>query len=240
MKYGKFCAHRGVSKLMPENTLPAFAAALSLGADEIEFDIRFTKDGKLIVCHDDKLNRISDAEGFVYDLTLDEIKRANAGVKEGWVVPLSTPEEIFAQLGGRMTFNIHLKEYGTDGWIVKELSALAEKYNCTDRVYMAGSGREVPHIKKYAPHIPCVYIQLPGNLDYFYEDFLKYECDGVQFWYGQYDKELVDRIHDKGAFCNTFFADDFEGYDMNFEMGIDTILTNRMDLAAAYKRERGF
>ena len=36
----KFCAHRGVSALMPENTLPALAAALALGADEIEFDVR--------------------------------------------------------------------------------------------------------------------------------------------------------------------------------------------------------
>ena len=50
----KFCAHRGLSKLMPENTLPAFAAALSLGADEIEFDIRLTKDQKLIVAIDRK------------------------------------------------------------------------------------------------------------------------------------------------------------------------------------------
>ena len=43
----KFCAHRGLSKLMPENTLPAFAAALALGADEIEFDIRLTKVSKM-------------------------------------------------------------------------------------------------------------------------------------------------------------------------------------------------
>ena len=59
----KFCAHRGVSALMPENTLPAFAAALSLGADEIEFDVRLTRDYKLIVSHDGTLERISDGEG---------------------------------------------------------------------------------------------------------------------------------------------------------------------------------
>ena len=49
MEKKRFCAHRGVSALMPENTLPAFGAALALGADEIEFDIRLTKDGKLVV-----------------------------------------------------------------------------------------------------------------------------------------------------------------------------------------------
>ena len=53
MKIEKFCAHRGVSTLMPENALPAFGAALALGADEIEFDVRLSCDGQLIVSHDE-------------------------------------------------------------------------------------------------------------------------------------------------------------------------------------------
>ena len=70
----KFCAHRGVSALMPENTLPAFAAALALGADEVEFDARLTKDLQLIVSHDGTLNRISNGEGQLSDFTLEELK----------------------------------------------------------------------------------------------------------------------------------------------------------------------
>ena len=64
MKNGRFCAHRGVSALMPENTLPAFAAALALGADEIEFDVRMTKDGKMVVSHDGTLCSVA-VGGFV-------------------------------------------------------------------------------------------------------------------------------------------------------------------------------
>ena len=73
----KFCAHRGVSALMPENTLPAFAAALSLGADEIEFDVRLTKDSQLIISHDGTLERISDGTGNLSDYTLEELRKLN-------------------------------------------------------------------------------------------------------------------------------------------------------------------
>ena len=88
----RFCAHRGVSKLMPENTLPAFGAALALGADEIEFDIRMTGDRKLVVSHDMNLERISDGHGNVGDYTLEELKQLNVGLEHGWVVPFCTAE----------------------------------------------------------------------------------------------------------------------------------------------------
>ena len=114
MREKKFCAHRGLSALTPENTLPAFAAALALGADEIEFDVRLTKDNRLVVSHDNTLERISDGEGKLCDHTLEELKKLNIGVKEGWTVPFCTPEEVFEQFANKMTFNIHLKEHGEE------------------------------------------------------------------------------------------------------------------------------
>ena len=92
-----FCAHRGVSALMPENSLPGFGAALALGADEIEFDVWLTKDQKLVVSHDRTLERISDGNGSVGDHTLAELKRFNVGYFQNWQVPFCTAEEVFAQ-----------------------------------------------------------------------------------------------------------------------------------------------
>jgi len=124
----RYCAHRGLSALTPENSLPAFAAALALGADEIEFDVRQTKDGKLVVSHDNNLDRISDGQGLVAEHTLAELQQTNIGVKHGWDVPFCTPEEVFAAFAGKLTFNIHMKEQGEDGWMMKEIAALAKKY----------------------------------------------------------------------------------------------------------------
>ncbi len=232
----KFCAHRGVSALMPENTLPAFAAALALGAEEIEFDVRLTKDNRMIVSHDPVLERISDGQGNVADYTLAELKALNVGVKHGWQVGFCTPEEVFAQLANRITFNIHLKQAGEDGFIVRELLRLIEQYDAFDNVYFAASPNVLEWTERVAPSVRRVAIQLRDDTMGIYEMAKTYHCAGVQFWLGMFDKALIDRLHDEGIWCNLFYADKAEDYTKYFEMGIDTLLTNRMDLAADYRR----
>ncbi len=233
----KFCAHRGVSALMPENTLPAFAAALALGADEIEFDVRLTKDNRLVVCHDPTLERISDGVGNVGNYTLAELKKLNVGIKCGWNVGFCTPEEVFEQFVNKLTFNIHLKQHGENGLIIRELLKLTEKYSAFETVYFAGSPNELEWMQRIAPDIRRVAIQLPGDAVGIDEMAEKYRCSGVQFWLRRFDKTLIDKIHQAGMWCNLFYADSEEDYKKYFEMGIDTLLTNRMDIAAGYKKK---
>jgi glycerophosphoryl diester phosphodiesterase len=72
-------AHRGASAHAPENTLEAFRQAVEMGADAIELDVHLTKDGLLAVIHDETLERTTDLEGRVSELTMKEIQRADAG-----------------------------------------------------------------------------------------------------------------------------------------------------------------
>jgi len=232
----RFCAHRGVSQLMPENTLPAFAAALALGADEIEFDVRLTKDEKLIVSHDMNLERISDGQGNVGDYTLKELKQLNIGVEHGWVVPFCTAEEVFEQFANRITFNIHLKESGESGYLIHELKKLIDRYQAHENVYFAGSVNELRWMEKVAPDIRRVAIQLPKDEICIYEMAQACHCSGVQFWRGMFNEALIRKIHEAGMFCNLFWADTEQDYKIYFDMGIDTLLTNRMDLAAHYRK----
>lgn len=234
----KFCAHRGLSALMPENTLPAFAAAQALGADEIEFDVRLTKDGQLVVCHDPNLERISDGVGLVSDYTLEELRRFNVGTKHGWQVGFCTPEEVFARFADRMTLNIHLKQHGEDGCIVRELLRLIEQYRAHDRVYFAGSPSELEWMQRIAPTVRRVAIQLPKDTMDIAQMAKQYHCSGVQFWVGMFDKPLIEQLHRDGLWCNLYYADCADDYHRYFEMGIDTLLTNRMDLAAKYKEQQ--
>ena len=238
MKYGTFCAHRGVSDLMPENTLPAFGAALALNAEEIEFDVRLTKDQQLIVSHDDTLERISDGVGKLQNYTLAELKALNIGVKHGWVVPFCTAEEVFAQFAGRIVFNIHLKEHGPDGWLIRELVRLTEKYGARGSVYFAASPAELYWMQKLAPDIPRCAIQLPGDEIGIEEMADTYGCSRVQFWLGMFDEGTIERLHAKGVHCNLFYADTAADYEKYFVMGVDTLLTNRMDLAAAWRKDK--
>src|SRR5699024_11167615 len=72
-------AHRGGAALAPENTLAAFHNAVELGVDMIQLDIHATKDGHLVVIHDDTMDRTTNGSGRVKDLTLTEIQTYDAG-----------------------------------------------------------------------------------------------------------------------------------------------------------------
>ncbi len=232
----KFCAHKGLSGLIPENTLPAFVSAAVLGADEIEFDVRLTKDGQLIVSHDEELEHISDGQGLLQNFTLQELKQLNLGIKRGWNVPFCTVDEVFMQLANKLTFNIHLKEHGTDGYLIKELLKLVKKHDAFNSVYFASSADVLVWTEKLAPQIPRVAIQLPWDEMEISEMARTYHCTGVQLWYELVNQELINKLHSMDIFCNVFYADDFEGYDRFFHLGIDTVLTNRMDIAMVYKK----
>ena len=72
-------AHRGASAQAPENTMEAFRLGVDAGADAIELDVHLTADGQLAVIHDETLDRTTDRTGRVADLTMDDIRQADAG-----------------------------------------------------------------------------------------------------------------------------------------------------------------
>lgn len=74
-------AHRGASAYAPENTLPAFRLALEQHTDGIETDIHLTLDNRFVVCHDDEIARTSNGEGKIQDMTVEQLKQYDFGVK---------------------------------------------------------------------------------------------------------------------------------------------------------------
>ena len=74
-------AHRGASDYMPENTLKSFEEAVKRGADGVELDIQYTKDGKIVVCHDETIDRTSNGTGWLKDYTFDELRKLNFNKK---------------------------------------------------------------------------------------------------------------------------------------------------------------
>ena len=85
-------AHRGGTKLAPENTLASFRNGIAQGVDYLEFDVQMTKDGVLVVIHDETVDRTTNGTGAVRDLTLEQIRALDAG--QGEKVP--TFEEVVA------------------------------------------------------------------------------------------------------------------------------------------------
>jgi glycerophosphoryl diester phosphodiesterase len=84
-------AHRGASQEAPENTLAAFRRALDAGAPAVECDVQRTRDGRLIVIHDQTVDRTTDGRGTVAALTFEEIRRLDAGL---WFGPAFAGERV--------------------------------------------------------------------------------------------------------------------------------------------------
>lgn len=106
--------HRGASACELENTFKAFEKAIELGANMIELDVRLSKDGHLIVMHDQKIDRTTNGKGFVRDLTLDELRKFQTLNNE----KIPTLQEIIESMKGRCDLYIELKEEGCEQKIV--------------------------------------------------------------------------------------------------------------------------
>jgi glycerophosphoryl diester phosphodiesterase len=110
-------AHRGASGSFPENTLAAFRAAIEAGAEMCELDVQLTRDGAIVVIHDDTVDRTTGGIGAVAMMTLAEMKRLDAGAKfsdrfAGERIP--TLEEVFDLVEGRCALNIEIKSEGLE------------------------------------------------------------------------------------------------------------------------------
>lgn len=233
------CAHRGLSALCPENSLPAFGAAVALGAHELELDVRLTKDKELVVSHDENLDRISDGTGLVSEHTLAELRRCNIGKEHGWQVYFCTPEEVFSAFGNKIILNLHLKEAGEDGVLIRKLYTLIERYDLKDSVYLATHDPCVfDWIDRLAPDIQKTAIQLPDAADVKTLALL-HQCTRVQFWRGMYEKNLIEDLHRHKIRCNLFYSDDAKDMAEQLSMGIDVLLTNRADIAVNYFKSIG-
>ena len=75
-------AHRGGAEVHPENTMEAFAAAVDLGYRYLETDVHVTTDGVLIAFHDDRLDRVTDRQGLVAELSWPEVREARVAGRE--------------------------------------------------------------------------------------------------------------------------------------------------------------
>jgi glycerophosphoryl diester phosphodiesterase len=147
-------AHRGYSARYPENTLPAFEKAIEAGADMIEFDVHLSRDGELVVIHDDRIDRTSDGTGRVVDQTLAELRRFsyNNGMPEQGFVGIPTLEEVIDLAGNRAMLNIEIKNCPIrHPGIEKRIVDLLDRKGFRDRVVVSSfDHRALAEMKRIA------------------------------------------------------------------------------------------
>ena len=237
MPYPRVCAHRGFNTIAPENSMPAFGAAVAMGAEEIEFDIWNTSDGVLVSCHDSTLDRVSDGHGKIYEHTYAELLQLDFGVKHGEKfrgMKIPTFEEILRQFAGRVIMNIHVKIWDADfpDPMIEKIVHLIRKYDAQTHAYfMTANDKIIRQVMEYAPDIRCC-VGWDGNKDpmSMVDRAIAMGAYKVQLFKPYFNEETVKKAHEHGILCNVFWSDDPEETKKFREMGIDTILTNDYNL----------
>ncbi|MBR5048433.1 MAG: glycerophosphodiester phosphodiesterase [Erysipelotrichaceae bacterium] len=156
----KIFGHRGASGYAPENTLEAFGLAAEMGAEGVELDVQLTRDGEIVVIHDEIIDRTSDHKGRVMDYTLAELKSFNFNNHnpDYPCCQIPTLSEVIDLLNPRgMMINIELKTgiFNYDGIEEKVLKLVDEK-GIRDRIiYSSFNHYSMKKIRELDPDAYC-------------------------------------------------------------------------------------
>ena len=236
MPYPRICAHRGFNTVAPENSLAALGAAIGMGAVEIEFDVRFTRDGVPVVAHDSHLERVSNGSGMIEDKTLAELYEYDFGSRFSprfANAKIALFEEILGKFSRHAVFNLHLKNPGEGMDSLKYYSPksmekiveLLYKHNQQQHVYFTGAYSVMKCALEVAPEISRCMGAYPEPWQII-DRAIEYKCQKAQIFLPYINQEMIDKAHANNIKCNLFYCDDPAKVQEYLDMGIDTILTN--------------
>ena len=138
----KRLAHRGYSDLFPENTMSAFEKAVNSSFEGIETDVQMTKDGELLLLHDDKINRTSNGKGVLRNMTFKEARQYNYNNKMDITEQIPTLDSLLTLLDSTdKLLNIEIKDTVSSG-LEEKLRDVIMKHRMTDRIYFSSTSLE--------------------------------------------------------------------------------------------------
>lgn len=241
-------AHRGASGHAPEHTMPAYRLGKEMNGDFIEIDLQMTKDGVLIVMHDEKIDRTTNGSGYVKDLTLAEIKKLDAGSWFNRAYPekaqslyeglqVLTLEEVIETFGQGSCYYIETKAPEIYPGMEKELVRLLKKHKLTNQnakvVIQSFSQDSLLKMNKLAPEIPLVQLisySKPAVITHDELDKIKDYAIGVGINYRKIDRNFVEQVQSHGLLIHLYTVNKRADMERLIEWGVNGMFTNYPDV----------
>lgn len=243
-------AHRGGVAEGPEHTLFSYARALESGADVLELDVHLSRDGQLVVLHDSTVNRTTDGEGAVEELSLTELRALDAGYRyspDGETYPergkghqIPTAREVFERFP-EAPYVIELKRSGQE--IADALIALVREFELEDRAIIASvDGKTIRYVRETAPELLTSF-SLDEGFDFIdppLETFDAYEPPArfFQLPFAAIDDTVLEKARMKGVHLQAFTVNDEDEMKRLIEAGINGIMTDRPSLLTSLLADR--
>lgn len=238
----KIFSHRGYSGKYPENTMIAFKKALECGVDGIELDVQLTKDGEVVIIHDETIDRTTTGKGFVVDYTYEELEKFDASFKfkDLGFNKIPTLREYFQLVKDYdIVTNVELKT-GINEYlgIEEKVWELIKEYNLEEKVIISSFNHfSVMRMKKIAPQLKYGFLS---------EDWIidagKYtHSHGVQCYHPRFNNLVPDVIKELKKYnleINTWTVNLEEDMRYLYSNNIDVIITNYPELAQEIKNRQ--
>ncbi|WP_420821102.1 glycerophosphodiester phosphodiesterase [Rubrobacter indicoceani] len=248
--------HRGASGYAPEHTIPAYDLALKKGADYIEQDLQLTKDGVLVVLHDETLDRTArgpaeNCTGLVRDKTLAEIKTCDAGSWFNETYPeyadssyvglkIPTLEEVFRRYRGGVNYYIETKSPEAAPGMEEELLRLMDKYNLTKKserdrqvLIQSFSPASLQKISSLNPNLPLIQLYPDaGNTPRTVEaqlDLASLYAVGIGPSKNDVDRSLTKAAQDRCLDVHPYTVNEPEEMEALIAAGVSGMFTNFPD-----------
>lgn len=231
----KVLAHRGFSGNYPENTMLAFRKAIEAGADGIELDIHESRDGQLVIIHDENLIRTTGTDALVSDLTLSELTktRASRTKDDAFDTPIPSFEEFceFASNGSFIT-NVEIKT--NNQWyqdIERKAIDMVRAYGLQDRIIFSSfNWISVLRARQLAPEIPCGFLY-DGNKHLHLAPQTK--DAGIQYMHPSFDlldDSIVSECRKNGIGLNVWTINEEAQMKQLIKWDVNAAITNYPDM----------
>jgi len=235
--------HRGTYHHAPENTIYSFKKAIEFGADGVEFDVQLTKDGEVVVIHDERIDRVSNGTGLVKDYTLSELKTINfnkRGISEPYFMEIPTLDEVLQLLTtSSFTINIELKTgiVYYEG-IEQKTVDIVNKYGLAGRVlYSSFNHYSIRNVKGYDPSANTALL-CGGGIIVTGEQCEKVGAVALHPGIHQIRYPgLIEDSHKRGIKIHVWTVESKEDFNYAKDHGVDAVIVNDIAKFKSYGKK---
>ncbi|MFO8079611.1 MAG: glycerophosphodiester phosphodiesterase family protein [Armatimonadota bacterium] len=226
------CAHRGRSGIYPENTMAAYEAAVEVGADFMELDVRATADREIVCIHDATVDRTTDGSGEVAEMTLSEVQALDAGAwigseHAGERIPLLA--EVLERIAPRLVVDIEIKQRG----IAQRVAEIVRETDAIRRATVVSFDEDDLRTAKRAEASLACGLITSGTEDASIEDVralvtsaLEAGANFVSCSHRNLTESLVRECHLAGLLVMAWTMDEPKDIQRMIEMQVDGLVTN--------------
>tara|TARA_B100002049_G_scaffold114862_1_gene84850 strand:+ start:78 stop:764 length:687 start_codon:yes stop_codon:yes gene_type:complete len=217
--------HRGAMGHVAENTIPSIKKAMELGVDGIEIDVFKCKTGELVVFHDEKLDRLTNASGLIESLELDSIKKIT--VLDQYRIP--TLEDVLILIDGQVKLNIELKGQGTASPTNDIINQYINKGGWTNDKFIISSFKwdELEKIRSLNSLIPiAVLVNTRVNPIEALPFARKVKAIAINPNFKDLNQENIKEIQSNGFKVFPYTINELDDIERMIKLGVDAIITD--------------